>query len=596
MKRIKKELALLLVVSLLMSIMWVSPGTAAEQEKNPLASASTTYVLLYIDKAEAFLNGTQVTLDAPATIIKDKMYVPAKFLGDALGMKVEWNDATRQIEMETPGYEIMLDIDNKSVWINGYWMAFDDVAAIVNGRLMIKLTWLADYMGAKYTYNNELRRVEVLHVNAPQGLYDPNTSNSKPVAKFTFAKQTYKIGEPIKFVDLSYDPDAEGIAKFEWKGKEDAYFQAGTYPITLTVWDSNGNKSEPYTRNLVISKETFLSAVEYPIYMKPVGSFIKTNWSTLWSHFWELPELPKTATEVPGRTLLVSDSPEEFYEQGILYQDEVEGKVRLYADHINGTKEKVSFAILAKNMTDKPVTIKTTNKGEVWPSVYANLIGSEATVDFLLGDPLNETMTIPAGQTFTYKQMPDFYPAQGVNLFYDLETDGKVQFSFIAAKDVSQKALALPKLAFSGHVRGTFPVSEVKWNIDASSFTTPSRLILGDGIKDPFLPGYDPQRKAEVKNDGNYGVIYKIHADKPRKMAIMILAKGGVFKGPIKINGDIRLIPESGVITAFDGMQILAKTTGKEESLDIEFSPPAGSAFPVDLIFYPLDDRMDQQP
>ena len=69
------------------------------------------------------------------------------------------------------------------------------------------------------------------------------------------------------------------------------------------------------------------------------------------------------------------------------------------------------------------------------------------------------------------------------------------------------------------------------------------------------------------------------------------VAKGGIFKGPFKINGDIRLVPQSGVLTAFDGMQILAKTTGKEDALDIEFSPPAGSAFPVDLIFYPLDDR-----
>jgi hypothetical protein len=74
-------------------------------------------------------------------------------------------------------------------------------------------------------------------------------------------------------------------------------------------------------------------------------------------------------------------------------------------------------------------------------------------------------------------------------------------------------------------------------------------------------------------------------------MAVMILANGGVFKGPFKINGEIRLVPESGVLTAFDGMQILAKTTGKEDSLDIEFTPPAGSAFPIDLIFYPLDDK-----
>ncbi|MUG71350.1 MULTISPECIES: copper amine oxidase N-terminal domain-containing protein [Paenibacillus] len=589
MRRMKQELALLLVFTLLLGTFGFSASAADKKESS--VSSGTTYVLLYLNKAEAFLNGEQVTLDAPATIIKDKMFVPAKFLGDAFGMKVEWNEQTRMIEMETPNAQILLDSDNKSVWINGYWMRFEDAAAIVNGRLMVKLTWLADYMGARYTYNDELKRVEVLYVKTPQGIYIPDTGNSKPVAKFSFGKSVYKIGEPIKYVDLSYDPDAEGIAKFDWKGRQEAIFTPGTYPVTLTVEDIHGNRSEPYTRYLVIGKETYLNEVEYPIYRSPVGSFIKTNWSVLWSNFHELPELPKQVTEDKSRKLLVSDSPETFEQQGILYQDTIEGKGRLYADHINGTNEKVTMAILAKNMTDKPVTVRTTNKGEVWPSVYANLIGNEATVDFLLGDPLNEKLTIPPNQTFVYKQMPDFYPGQGVNLFYDVETDGLVQFSFIASSQISQNSLTLPLLPFNGHVRGSFPVSEVQWNIDATTFTSPSRLIVGDGKIDPFQPGYDTIRMQQVNNDGNYGVVYKIHADKPRKMAVMILPKGGVFKGPFKINGEIRLVPESGVITAFDGMQILAKTTGTEEALDIEFSPPAGSAFPIDLIFYPLDER-----
>lgn len=588
MTRMKRELTLLLVFTLLLGTFGFS-ASAADKESS--VSTGTTHVLLYLNKAEAFLNGDQVTLDAPATIIKDKMFVPAKFLGDAFGMKVEWNEQTRMIEMETPTAQILLDSDNKSVWINGYWMRFDDAAAIVNGRLMVKLTWLADYMGARYTYNDELKRVEVLYVKTPQGIYIPNTGNSKPVAKFAFGKSIYKLGEPIKYIDLSYDPDAEGLPKYEWQGRQEAFFTPGTYPVTLTVTDVHGNKSEPYTRYLVISKETYLNEVEYPIYQKPVGSFIKTNWSVLWGNFYELPELPKQVTEDSSRKLLVSDSPETFYQHGILYQDTIEGKGRLYADHINGMNEKVTMAILAKNMTDKPVTITTTNKGEVWPSVYANLIGNEATVDFLLGDPLNEKMTIPPNQTFIYKQVPDFYPGQGVNLFYDVETDGLVQFSFVASNEISQNSLTLPLLPFDGHVRGSFPVSEVQWNVDATSFTKPSRLIVGDGKTDPFQPGYDTIRQQQVKNDGNYGVVYKIHADKPRKMAVMILPKGGVFKGPFKINGEIRLVPESGVITAFDGMQILAKTTGTEDSLDIEFSPPAGSAFPIDLIFYPLDER-----
>ncbi|MCS7459230.1 stalk domain-containing protein [Paenibacillus doosanensis] len=587
MKQMKREMSLIMIMTLLCAVLF-APLASAQG-----VSSASTYILLYVDKSEAFLNGKQVTLDSPATIIKDKMFVPAKFLGDALGMKVEWNEKTRQITMETPGYDIVLDSDRKSVWINGILEPFDSAAAISpEGKLLIKLTWLADYMGARYTYNDELRRVDILYTKTPNGIYIPNSNNSNPVAKFSTNKNTYKIGEPVKYVDLSYDPDAEGIVQYDWTGNDEAFFTPGSHQVTLTVWDGHGNKSEPYTRNIIVSSETYLNAIEYPIYMKPEGSFIKTDWSTLWGNFWNLPQLPKQVTTDNTRKLLVSDSPEEFTEKGILYQDTVNGKGRLYADHINGTQEKVTMAILAKNMTNKPVTIKTTNKGEVWPSVYANLIGNEASVDFLMNDPHNEEMVVPANQTFIYSQMPEFYPGQGVNLFYDVETDGEIQFSFVATDQVSQNTLnRLPLLPFTGHVRGSFPVSQVNWNVDASSFTKPSRLIIGDGTTDTFQPGYDPMRKQNVTNDGNYGVVYKIHADKPRKMAVMVLAYGGIFKGPFKINGEMHLVPQSGVLTAFDGMQILTKTTGKEDSLDIEFTPPAGSAFPIDLIFYPLDDK-----
>jgi hypothetical protein len=584
MNVVKREFALLLAFFVGLTSLLAAPSAHA-------VSASSSFIMLYVDKKDAFVNEQQIQLDAPATIIKDKMYVPAKFLGDAMGFKVQWNDAARTVDMAPPGYNITLDSDHKKVTINGVEFPFDSVAAIVNGKLLVKLTWVADYMGAKYTFNDELRRVEIVFVAYPEGIYIDKDSNSRPVAKFTTAKPTYRLGEPIKYVDLSYDPDAEGLVSYDWVGKQDAFFKAGKYPVSLKVSDTHGHVSRVFNSFVTITDEPYLSEVEYPIYMKPVGGYIKTNWSILWSHFNDLPQLTKTVEASTDRTLLLSDSPEEFKQRGILYQDKVNGKARLYADHINGTSQKMTLAILATNNTDKPITVKTTNKGEVWPSVYANLIGSEASVDFLMNNTYDQKLVVPPKQTYIYAQLPDFYPGQGVNLFYDIETDGEMQISFVAAEAITQNSLnELPKLDFNGHVRGTFPVSELKWKVDASSFTKPSIITIGDNKTDPFVKGYDVFRKQNVDNGGNYGVVYKIHADKPRKMAIMILARGGVFKGPFKINGEFMPVPWSGVLTAFDGMQILARTTGPEDALDIEFTPPAGSAFPIDLIFYPLDD------
>lgn len=590
--RTTKTAFALLAASLALATPVATKGVAFAQGGG--ITSGTTSVVFYLDQKEAFLNGAEVTLEQAPVVIAGKTFVPAKFLGDAFGLKVEWDAATKTITMETPKALIRLDTVNKSAWVNDYWYKLDQVAAIVNGKVLIKLTWLSDYMGATYTYNAELRRIDVLHVNRPAGVYDPDSNSSRPVAKFMLGKASYKMGEPIDYVNLSYDPDAEAL-KLEWQGNEEAFWSPGAYPVTLTATDKSGNKSEPYTRFVTVTDETYLNQTEYPIYTKPVGGYIPTTWSTLYSSFFKLEHLAKQATEDRSRSLLVSDSPETFSQTGILYQDTVDGKTRLYANHQNGTPNKVSFAILATNETDHPVTVRTTRKGEVYPTIYAMQMGSEASVDFLVNDPVDEQMVIPPGETYVYKQFPDFYPGQGVNLLYDVESDGAVQYTFAVADRVSTDMLNLPKLDYSGHIRGTFPATGIDWKVDLSQtgLAKPKLLVLGDGQDDPFQQGFDPLRGMDVVDSANYGTVYRIHSDKPRRMAILVLAKGGAFKGPFKINGELRKVPGSGVLTAFDGMVVLAKTTGKEKSLDIEFTPPAGSAFPINLIFYPLDDRAD---
>lgn len=557
-------------------------------------STTTMNIWLHLDEPVAYIDTAKVDLDTPGVLKDGNMrFVPIKFLGEKMGFDVKWNDKSHRVEVKTSRAVIELDSVNKSVFINGVYLPFDSVARMFNDKLMVKESWLMDFFGAKYTYNAEQKRLEITYVKRPPSIVDKD-GNSRPVARFTFGKPVYKIGEPIQYIDLSYDPDAEGLV-YEWAGKEEAFFSAGKHLITLKVKDGKGLVSETYSRYIQISSEVmYKSPMDYKLHVYPLQTLVPTNWTEVYAYFNDLPAFEKKVTEDRSRKLLVSDSPETFEDKGILYADKVQGKARLYADHINGSDEKVQFVIMATNPGTKPVKIKTTNKGEVYPSIYANLIGHEASVEFLLGDPTSRELEVPAGQSRVYVQMPEFLPGQGVNVIYDVETDGLIEFSFMAIDSsietpISTYPLLYKQLPGDGHIRGTFPVTEKRWDIDASSFTKPTRLIFGDNEYDEWQKGIDPTLKAEVTDDGNYGVVYKIHSDKPRKMAILLQARGGPFKGPLKINGEFVLAPPSGVITAFESVQILARTTGEEPSLDIEFTPPAGSAFPMNLIFYPLD-------
>ena len=120
------------------------------------------------------------------------------------------------------------------------------------------------------------------------------------------------------------------------------------------------------------------------------------------------------------------------------------------------------------------------------------------------------------------------------------------------------------------------------------------RLVIGDGIADSFVNGYDVQRNVATKLSGNYGVVYDITIHNPHNMAVLLMARGGTFKGAFKVNGQFVRVPISGVLAPMDGFVSLGQTSKKDKKLTIEFIPPAGSSFPLQLVFYPLDNRIDQ--
>lgn len=59
----------------------------AVREKND----DTSLVTLQIDHDKAFVNSEEKTLDVTATIKNDRTFVPLRFVVEALGEKVEWN-------------------------------------------------------------------------------------------------------------------------------------------------------------------------------------------------------------------------------------------------------------------------------------------------------------------------------------------------------------------------------------------------------------------------------------------------------------------------------------------------------------------------
>lgn len=112
----------------------------------------------------------------------------------------------------------------------------------VDGEYEMKLTvW--DDEGAKDTISRTIR-----------------VRNAPPVAAFSFSPEQPRVGEPVQFIDLSYDPSPTGsivswgwafgddpgstcppgCGSGNWRNPTHQYATPGTYIVTLTVIDNKG--------------------------------------------------------------------------------------------------------------------------------------------------------------------------------------------------------------------------------------------------------------------------------------------------------------------------------------------------------------------
>jgi len=135
------------------------------------------------------------------------------------------------------------------------------------------------YYGAKPTHKYDVSgsyavtalAMDGYHASSPfQRLIEiPNGSNQAPHANFDFPSQLMSTMYPVKFTDLSYDPDGDDITTWVWDygdgtsnsygpsqipfGWEHRYETPGQYVVTLTVKDKFGAPSSSTSKTIDIS-------------------------------------------------------------------------------------------------------------------------------------------------------------------------------------------------------------------------------------------------------------------------------------------------------------------------------------------------------
>lgn len=320
-------------------------------------------------------------------------------------------------------------------------------------------------------------------------------------------------------------------------------------------------------------------------------------------------DLQEWATTVSsdGGALLLSDSPETVPDDGIMYQDIVDGDTRLFFHHVNGTDTPKKIVVLLENAEDQPVHVTVYKYGLGGPGYNYLEVGKKVQQDYINGEdvyllevPEKESVSLISSLDHTIVQ-----PNMLVNGMYDFKTDGPVNVKVMMMPvdaDIRQfaaSAKVLPPDVAEYRLRGTFDGKD-RLVIPGEIYNPKKHglvaLTLADNWIDPYIIGVDATDGTETVNYGNYGIVYKIFVPSApnSKISYYLNPRGGEYAGWLGV--DYRHQDEHTIAIPTDKMSFGSKTTSDSayigtyeggKSLWLTFSPPGASNLPVKLILTP---------
>lgn len=133
----------------------IEPAAASALSSPAVQPAATAPA----SSANVFVNGQQLSFDVPPIVIQGRTLVPLRAIFEALGAKVNWDQATHTISARKGDVYITLQPDSTAAVRNAEHLNLDVPATIVDGRTMVPARFVSESFGAVVNWDNNTRSV-----------------------------------------------------------------------------------------------------------------------------------------------------------------------------------------------------------------------------------------------------------------------------------------------------------------------------------------------------------------------------------------------------------------------------------------------------
>ena len=140
---------------------WAEKGDEANQ------------IILTIGEKTAQAFGETKTNDVAPKIVNDRTMLPARFVAESLGAKVDWDEEKQLVTIvgvneKNEEVTILITIDSDIALVNGKEVKLDSPAFIENDRTYTPLRFISEKLGANVDWNEEQQKVTITKLQAAE--------------------------------------------------------------------------------------------------------------------------------------------------------------------------------------------------------------------------------------------------------------------------------------------------------------------------------------------------------------------------------------------------------------------------------------------
>ena len=128
----------------------------------------TTIMKLQIGNKVALVNTSTETLDAPPVIIKNRTFVPLRFISEAFGAKLTWDPVFQLIDISLGSDSLRLQIGKGFAEVNGKKVLLDAAPVIVKGRTMVPIRFISEALDAQVLWDDATKTVTIVYPKPSQ--------------------------------------------------------------------------------------------------------------------------------------------------------------------------------------------------------------------------------------------------------------------------------------------------------------------------------------------------------------------------------------------------------------------------------------------